>query len=268
MLGDNTVVAKSVPTAVIDTGALSGKVLVKVNAGTFHTCALDSNGASYCWGWNGEGALGNGNNTQSNVPAAVVTSGVLSGKVVSQIRAGTRDTCATTTDGVVACWGYNDKGQLGVASTGSTAYTSYNAPVVVSTQTANSGSGSAGTSLATFYVMMAKNNSPYLWAPNGKAFLVQQSDDQFVEYECTGFNSGCSAVWVNGVGSFGAYLDSYTNMQSDGNLVTYGGSPVAAKWALSFIIAGSPAGSYMVLTNTGTFYIARPDGSVFYTFHT
>ena len=64
-----------------------------ITAGTYHTCALISDGTVTCWGYNGNGQLGDGSNTNSNVPVAV-TGGVLAGKTVTEITAGGSHTCA------------------------------------------------------------------------------------------------------------------------------------------------------------------------------
>ena len=103
----------SVPVAVITNGALAGKVLVRINAGWDHTCALDSMGAAYCWGENGPGELGDGTTTDSRVPVAVDTSGVLADKTLTDIAAGGYHTCAVDSSGAAYCWGYDYSGELG-----------------------------------------------------------------------------------------------------------------------------------------------------------
>jgi alpha-tubulin suppressor-like RCC1 family protein len=68
---------------------------------------------AYCWGFNGAGRLGDGTETDRNVPTAV--DGAL---IFSDISAGVLHTCGVTTDGDVYCWGQNDAGQLGVGGNG------------------------------------------------------------------------------------------------------------------------------------------------------
>ena len=92
--------------AVDTSGVLAGKTLTQISAGE-HTCALDSAGAAYCWGWNEYGDLGDGTTTNSDVPVAVDNSGVLAGKTLTQITVGGEHTCALDSAGAAYCWGDN-----------------------------------------------------------------------------------------------------------------------------------------------------------------
>ena len=65
--------------------------------------------------------------TQSNVPVAVSTSGVLSGLTLTQITAGFDTACALASTGAAYCWGDGVNGQLGNGLGTSTAV-----PVLVS----------------------------------------------------------------------------------------------------------------------------------------
>ncbi len=140
-IGDGTTTDRTTPTAVDTTGVLNGKVITNISVGGISVCAVDTNGAAYCWGNNSTGQLGDNSTTQRNTPVAVNTSGVLSGKTVTQIatssgsdtstKAGS--TCAVAS-GAAYCWGDNRTGQLGDNST-----TQRNTPVAVNTSGVLSG---------------------------------------------------------------------------------------------------------------------------------
>ena len=129
-LGDGTTTSSSVPVAVVATGVLAGKQVIAVAAGLNHSLALCSDGTVAAWGSNLLGHLGNSGATDSSVPVAVTTSGVLLGKTVVAISAGNDHCLAICSDGAVVAWGSNYDGQLGIGST--PPYTS-NVPVLVST---------------------------------------------------------------------------------------------------------------------------------------
>lgn len=77
-----------------------------------HTCARVAGGSVRCWGENGEGQLGNGTTTNSNVPVQVTGLGG-----VTELTPGTYHMCAILTDGSARCWGWNDFGQIGDRTT-------------------------------------------------------------------------------------------------------------------------------------------------------
>lgn len=91
--------------------AVAGLPTAKAVASAYlHACAIDSAGATKCWGANVFGGLGDGTTVDSNVP---VTVSGLSNDVVD-IATGAYHSCALRSNGSVACWGYNSSGQLGV----------------------------------------------------------------------------------------------------------------------------------------------------------
>ena len=104
------------------------------NAQSGSTCALISTGKVDCWGYNGNGQLGNGSTTDSDVPVpAIGLSGV---KALATSYDG-GSFCAVLSTGKVKCWGNNGNGQLGNGNT-----TSFTLPVSVknlSTATAITG---------------------------------------------------------------------------------------------------------------------------------
>ena len=92
-----------------------GLTFTSVTEGQTHTCGLAAGGAAYCWGFGGNGRLGNGGTANSDVP--VLVSG---NHVFASIDAGGFHTCGITTasgapeeDRQVYCWGVGSSGQLG-----------------------------------------------------------------------------------------------------------------------------------------------------------
>ena len=79
-----------------------------------------SGGTAYCWGFNGQGQLGDGTNRL--VPVAV--SG---GRTYTALVAGGQHTCGLVSGGTAYCWGENYYGQLGDGTSG----TNRTAPVAV-----------------------------------------------------------------------------------------------------------------------------------------
>ncbi|MCF7673885.1 MAG: choice-of-anchor D domain-containing protein [Akkermansiaceae bacterium] len=126
-LGNGSTMQKSTVPVQVDQGeVLSGKTVVAVAAGRYHSMALCSDGTLAAWGDNSYGKLGDGSTTQSNVPVLVNRGGVLSGKTVVAVAAGSIHSMALCSDGTLAAWGYNYYGQLGNGST-----THSNVPVPV-----------------------------------------------------------------------------------------------------------------------------------------
>lgn len=99
----------------VDGGRLG---IVRITAGTEHTCVLWSDGILKCWGGNDDGQLGLGDTAPRGQTAEtkgtrlpVVNLGT--GARASVVGAGGRQTCAILTTGAVKCWGHNDLGGLG-----------------------------------------------------------------------------------------------------------------------------------------------------------
>lgn len=125
-LGDNTIINKDAPVAVYTAGALSGKTIQAITGKEDNSCALDTAGKAYCWGKNDYGQIGDntgGSGTYKQVPTAVYTSGVLSGKVISSLVSGGNHTCAlVTVTNLMYCWGWNTSGQIGDNTSGTDRY--------------------------------------------------------------------------------------------------------------------------------------------------
>ena len=113
-LGDHTNTSSTVPVAVDTTGALAGKTVLRIAAGSYHNLALCTDGTVVAWGVGTYGQLGNGGRAHSNVPVPVTTTtGILAGKTIIAIAAGPNHSLALCADGTLAAWGGNASGELG-----------------------------------------------------------------------------------------------------------------------------------------------------------
>ena len=124
-LGNGSTASSPVPVLVSSVGVLAGKTVNAIAAGDSFNLALCSDGTLVSWGYNFYGQLGNNGTAQSAVPVLVDTSGVLAGKTVAQISAGSAHAMVVCSDGTVATWGRNGEGQLGDGTSAQ-----HNAPVL------------------------------------------------------------------------------------------------------------------------------------------
>ena len=108
-LGDGTTTERLTP---VDVSGLTSGIRA-ISSGEFHTCGLTVSGGVKCWGWNSHGELGDGTDTQRNMPVDVV--GLMGG--IRAIAAGADHACALSSVGGVKCWGWNHYGELGDGTT-------------------------------------------------------------------------------------------------------------------------------------------------------
>jgi alpha-tubulin suppressor-like RCC1 family protein len=94
------VVVEGLPEPVIDAAGTSNS-----------TCALLESGRIMCWGENNFGELGDGTTEDREQPTQVIG---LDGVAIVEVVLGNSHTCALSGDGRVLCWGFNEKGQLGI----------------------------------------------------------------------------------------------------------------------------------------------------------
>lgn len=173
-LGDGTLTRRTSPVAVDMSGALSGKSVVAVAASSMLSVALTSDGLVFTWGDNLYGELGAGSSftsSSSNVPVAVDTSGVLSGKTVASIAAGTLFVAALTTTGEVFTWGNNGRGQLG----NGTMFTNSSSPVAVDTSGVLSGKTVVQISANEHCLAVTSDGGAYAWGDDGEGQLGDRS---------------------------------------------------------------------------------------------
>src|SRR5438309_3545072 len=89
-----------------------GLSFTSLSAGENHTCGVISDGAAYCWGFNGSGQLGD--STFSDRLSPVPVKG---GVKFASVSGGSNHTCGVTSAGAAYCWGVNGLGQLGDGTT-------------------------------------------------------------------------------------------------------------------------------------------------------
>jgi alpha-tubulin suppressor-like RCC1 family protein len=118
-----------------------------VSSGSYHSCALTSEGAALCWGRNASGQLGDGTTANRVSPTAV--SGALA---FQSIGAGESWTCGLTTAGRAHCWGALPPG----AATQSTPRAYETAPIFTSL--------SVGGAHAC---ALTSDGTAYCWGDNG-----------------------------------------------------------------------------------------------------
>ena len=163
-------------------------------AGELETCALLANGTVQCWGYNGDGELGNGTTLPSPIPVTVPG---LSG--VTAISGSAKHECALLSDGTVRCWGHNSSGQVGDPNTaGSNALV----PVPVAGLTgvvsiAASDFGESGPSCA-----LLSNGTVQCWGANSLGQLGNgTTTGSTAPVSVSGLSGAAIAVTANGYGA-------------------------------------------------------------------
>lgn len=90
----------------------------RVIAGGRHTCAITKERHVQCWGANGQGQVGNNLDTANFLtPQVVQGPNVPNPLQAIELALGTIHTCARVMDGLVYCWGDNDRAQVGIGAT-------------------------------------------------------------------------------------------------------------------------------------------------------
>ncbi len=98
-LGNGTFNDSSTPVAVTQP---AGVIFSSIDVGYIHSCALSTQGVAYCWGNNTALTIGDGTQTNRNIPKVVT---MPADTTFSTIRAGAMSTCALSTTNTAYCWG-------------------------------------------------------------------------------------------------------------------------------------------------------------------
>src|SRR5207247_242978 len=99
------------PCTMSPAAVVGGLKFATVSAGVYHTCAITTAGAAYCWGANDGYLLGDGTTDTTSKHTSPIA--VVGGLKFAAVSAGSCHTCGVTTAGAAYCWGANDNGPLG-----------------------------------------------------------------------------------------------------------------------------------------------------------
>ncbi len=92
-----------------------------IAAGGAHTCAIFVTGSLFCWGEDGSGQLGNDPGNTDDVDAYTDTRDLAvlpPNRSARAVSAGGQHTCAVLDNRTAACWGDNERSQLGLVTVG------------------------------------------------------------------------------------------------------------------------------------------------------
>lgn len=100
----------------------TGRFVVQIVSGSDHNCVLLDNSQMKCWGFNGSGQLGIGDNQTRGDGAgemgdSLPSASLGTGRIPIQILNGANYSCAILDNSQMKCWGLNNYGQLGLGDT-------------------------------------------------------------------------------------------------------------------------------------------------------
>ena len=159
-LGDGKTSANNDAESPVAVTGLTG--VTQVSAGGEHSLALLSNGTVMAWGDNGDGQLGDGTTTSSDVPVKV--SGLTG---VTAVSAGDLFSVALLSNGTVMTWGYNGTGELGDGT-----YTNSDVPVAASGLTGVTAVAAGGQHV----LALMSNGTASAWGDNEDGQLGDGSE--------------------------------------------------------------------------------------------
>jgi alpha-tubulin suppressor-like RCC1 family protein len=113
-LGDGGGEANALSPSQLDTTVITGeKSFIKVQSGRYFSCGITSDRATYCWGQNDLGQLGDGTINPAYSPSALDNTGLPADAVLKDLVVGHSHACGITDAGLAYCWGSDAQGQLG-----------------------------------------------------------------------------------------------------------------------------------------------------------
>ena len=203
--------------------------IVELATGVDYSCAILANGSLACWGDNDYGQLGNGNNTDMNLPTFV---NLPAGRTATDISAGYYHACAILDNASVMCWGAGSWGKLGNNNTANTNSPVYvepmpNGATAISLAVGKSNScallddgkvacwgynyeGSLGTDTSTVYSQLYPELT-YNMPGNLPAVSITSGEHHY----CALLNNGDVACWGEGTYKQTGILDTQNHVTND-----------------------------------------------------
>lgn len=133
-----------------------GDNIVRLTGGLSYTVAQTSSGATFAWGANNTGQLGDGTTSDSAAPVAVH---VPTGATFTAVDANYAHSLAIDSNGALYAWGTNVTGQLGTGDT-------LSSPIPVLVQSATGLSFSAVSAGVTHSMAIGSDGNTYAWGSN------------------------------------------------------------------------------------------------------
>ena len=174
-LGDGTTNNSSTPvftqSLANGTNSTDSRAAIAISTGEKNTCVILDDGSVSCWGYNGNGEIGDGTWADRHEPTQTDSLGV--GVTATAISSGYHHTCVLLDNGTVSCWGDNQWGKLGDNST-----TDRNSP----TPTESFGNGVTAIALGTgehHSCALLDTGNVSCWGTNGDGELGDGNSGQY-----------------------------------------------------------------------------------------
>lgn len=114
--GLDTTLGDTLVATPIDTTNLTGKTITQVDTGGQHSLLLDADGVPYAFGSNGSGQTGMNTDIGNTLVATPIDNTNLSGKLITQVSAGSSHSLLLADDGSVFSFGSNQFAQTGLGT--------------------------------------------------------------------------------------------------------------------------------------------------------
>jgi len=208
---NGTVVPRYVPTPLNLKPWLGASSIASFVTGNGTTCVLDNTSRVLCWGYGGQGQIGDGLYANSRAPELVRFPPTKSGSVIQIAGTGASSFCALTATSQVFCWGGNVYGQLGNQTT-------FNAAVPVQVDPSGALKNQTIASIAgseqTFCALSTSQHA-YCWGYGLQGALgngALHNSSQPVLVDATGALSGHGLVAIAPASDHTCAIDSVHNV--------------------------------------------------------